>query len=114
MAAAASAGARTSAAPGSNLQEILRCFICFGRVQEPHLCPQCSKMCCRACITKWLERKPQCPYCRAQLTAQQLVNCRFMDDVYSALERLETESKKQTEAETCSEHQAPLQYFCNS
>lgn len=52
-AAASSVGAAAAASGGSPaLLEALRCFICFERVQEPHLCPQCSKMCCLSCISK--------------------------------------------------------------
>ena len=101
---------RVNAWMSANIQEILRCFICFGRVNQPHLCPRCSKMCCRSCIEKWLAVKGNCPYCRGPLNLEQLVNCRFMDDVYSALESLQ-ESKKPAE-ELCSLHRSNLQYYC--
>ncbi len=36
------------------IHDILNCFICFDRVKNPHMCPHCSKMCCRECFKKWL------------------------------------------------------------
>jgi len=96
------------------------------------LCPSCSKMCCRECITKWLtERKRECPYCRAPLHVHQLVNFRLMDDIYAELERLEQQRLSSPRAssssgagasnqrhydydasEQCALHEAPLHYFC--
>jgi hypothetical protein len=63
-------------------------------------------------IQKWLtERKAQCPYCRSALDVPSLVNCRFMEDLYAELERLE-QNQRNHDPELCGEHQAPLNYFC--
>ncbi len=68
----------------SNLEEIFKCFICFGRVKNAQMCPHCSKLCCNNCIKKWLtEQKSQCPHCRAPLRVSQLVNCRFVTEITS-------------------------------
>lgn len=51
------------------------------------LCPHCSKLWCKSCITKWLlERKSECPHCRTHLTPRQLVNCRFASDLSNAID----------------------------
>jgi tripartite motif-containing protein 37 len=66
----------------SNIDEILKCFICLQRVKNAQMCPFCSKLCCSACISKWLtEQKPQCPHCRSPLRISQLVNCRFVSEI---------------------------------
>lgn len=68
----------------THLEEIFKCFICFGRVKNAQMCPHCSKLCCNNCIKKWLtEQKSQCPHCRASLRVSQLVNCRFVSEITS-------------------------------
>ena len=34
----------------SNIEEIFKCFICFGKVQNAVMCPYCSKLCCGGCM----------------------------------------------------------------
>lgn len=33
-----------------NLDEIFKCFICYGKVNNAVMCPHCSKLCCGSCI----------------------------------------------------------------
>lgn len=71
------------------LDEIFRCFICFARVKNAQMCPNCSKLCCGGCIRRWLtEQKAQCPHCRSSLRVSQLVNCRFVGEITNALDSL--------------------------
>ena len=96
----------------TTLDALFQCFICFNRVEKPHLCPKCSKMCCLKCITYWLnQRKRSCPCCRSSLRVNELVPCRFMDDVYAELERLNI---KKTETEICDLHEIALNYYCTT
>uniref|UniRef100_A0A182PUV7 RING-type domain-containing protein n=1 Tax=Anopheles epiroticus TaxID=199890 RepID=A0A182PUV7_9DIPT len=50
--------------------EARQCLICFKHIDDPRLCPQCSKLFCYSCIRQWLEKaneesgNPVCPYCR--------------------------------------------------
>lgn len=37
-----------------NLEELFKCFICFGKIDDAVICPSCSKLCCRSCMRKWL------------------------------------------------------------
>lgn len=54
----------------NRFDEIFKCFICFGKIQDAVLCPKCSKFCCKDCMTRWLnEQRQQCPHCRAHLQA---------------------------------------------
>ena len=46
--------------PPMPAEEILRCFICFGRVKDPRLCPSCSKMCCKTCIEVAIHNTSKC------------------------------------------------------
>lgn len=97
----------------THLEEIFKCFICFGRVKNAQMCPHCSKLCCNNCIKKWLtEQKSQCPHCRAPLRVSQLVNCRFVTEITSALDNLQI--KKEEDDELCQTHKNKLQYYCTT
>jgi tripartite motif-containing protein 37 len=67
---------------------------------------------------KWLsERKSACPHCRCSLRPEQLVNCRFMEEVYNAVERLELNEPKikiTNSEEMCTVHDALLHYYCQT
>eukprot|EP00667_Euglena_gracilis_P005091 EG_transcript_5119 len=93
--------------------ELFRCFICYGALSDAQLCPCCSKMCCHACITRWLtEHRCQCPYCRAPLRPSQLVPCRFVNEMHSEIERLVTKVQ-QAKEDLCELHpNMVLNYFC--
>uniref|UniRef100_A0A2M4CH42 Putative e3 ubiquitin-protein ligase trim37 n=1 Tax=Anopheles darlingi TaxID=43151 RepID=A0A2M4CH42_ANODA len=51
------------------LGESIECQICLKTVEDPRLCPQCSKLFCHSCIRQWLARVesengvPACPNC---------------------------------------------------
>uniref|UniRef100_A0A1I8JRE6 RING-type domain-containing protein n=1 Tax=Macrostomum lignano TaxID=282301 RepID=A0A1I8JRE6_9PLAT len=75
-----------------SLAEVFSCFICMERLRDARLCPHCSKLCCFVCICRWItEQRPQCPHCRARLRIQDLVKCRWADDVTSQLDQLQNQ-----------------------
>ncbi len=99
------------ASNSSSIEDLLRCFMCYGRVTQPHLCPQCSKIGCLGCWASWfgqaasaslLQQQQQqngnqqqpltahhsCPCCRRALSIDKLVNARFMADLTAALGEL--------------------------
>ncbi|KAK9712933.1 Tripartite motif containing 37 [Basidiobolus ranarum] len=99
--------------PTTPLEEVFRCFICLGALQNAVLCPTCSKLCCEHCIKKWIrEHRPECPHCRARLTASQLVTCRFIDDLQQQLEEV-TRNKKLTK-DICPKHETKISYYCKT
>ncbi|KNC54558.1 uncharacterized protein AMSG_10408 [Thecamonas trahens ATCC 50062] len=71
----------------SNIEELFRCFICMARVEGAVMCPACSKMGCRACMSTWLVQRATCPHCRAPLQLDELVTCRFMNDLTDELDK---------------------------
>ncbi|XP_029826213.3 E3 ubiquitin-protein ligase TRIM37 [Ixodes scapularis] len=80
-----------------SLAEVFRCFICMERLRDAHLCPHCSKLCCYACIRRWLtEQRSQCPHCRASLHLHELVNCRWVEEVTQQLDTLQLSSAAST------------------
>jgi len=38
----------------ANINELFNCYICFGKVKNAVMCPQCSKLCCEQCIKVYL------------------------------------------------------------
>ena len=84
-----------------SLAEVFRCFICMEKLQDAHLCPHCSKLCCYLCIRRWLtEQRPQCPHCRANLHLHELVNCRWVEEVTQQLDTLQQAGVKPTHPPT--------------
>lgn len=72
------------------LAEVFRCFICMEKLVDAHLCPHCSKLCCYACVRRWLtEQRSQCPHCRAALHLHELVNCRWVEEVTQQIETMQ-------------------------
>lgn len=72
------------------IAEVFRCFICMEKLRNARLCPHCSKLCCYACIHRWLtEQRSQCPHCRAALNINELVNCRWAEEVTQRLDTLQ-------------------------
>jgi hypothetical protein len=60
------------------------------KLRNARLCPKCSKLCCYACIHRWLtEQRSQCPHCRAPLQINELVNCRWAEEVTQRLDTLQ-------------------------
>ena len=72
------------------IADVFRCFICMDKLRDARLCPHCSKLCCFACIHRWLvEQRSHCPHCRLPLRPHELVNCRWVGDVTQQLESLQ-------------------------
>ncbi|XP_055855337.1 uncharacterized protein LOC129917252 isoform X2 [Episyrphus balteatus] len=118
---AVTSGAAAELLPES-LNDVFRCFICMEKLQDAHLCPHCSKLCCYLCISRWLtEQRRQCPHCRASLHVKDLVNCRWLEDVAQQIENLQqicsnirtTNGLIQgKEQDLCPSHQEKLSVYC--
>ncbi|XP_026329272.1 uncharacterized protein LOC113237172 isoform X2 [Hyposmocoma kahamanoa] len=98
------------------LAEVFRCFICMEKLVDAHLCPHCSKLCCYACVRRWLtEQRSQCPHCRAALHLHELVNCRWVEEVTQQIETMQ-QSNSVTQRENfrdrCPTHQEKLTVYC--
>ncbi|XP_055316274.1 protein PF3D7_1417600-like [Sitodiplosis mosellana] len=105
-----------------SLNDVFRCFICMEKLQEAHLCPHCSKLCCYLCISRWLnEQRRQCPHCRAPLNVQELVNCRWLEEVALQVESLQqicanvkANGLAQSENDQCNTHSEKLSVYCGT
>ena len=96
----------------NNIEAIIKCYICLGKIKNPCMCPLCQKLTCEECIEKWLsEKKSQCPHCRVNLNFNQLIHLSFMTDVANYIDKLSS-SKKAEESEICEKHQIQNLYYC--
>ncbi|CAF0974130.1 unnamed protein product [Adineta ricciae] len=99
------------------LAEVFRCFICMEKLRDARLCPHCSKLCCYPCIRRWLTDQHQCPHCRATLQIQDLVNCRWAEEVTTQLDTLkinEISKQKCEEKDKCEVHKEKLTVYCST
>ncbi|KAM3963425.1 LOW QUALITY PROTEIN: uncharacterized protein ACR2FA_002362 [Aphomia sociella] len=93
------------------LAEVFRCFICMEKLVDAHLCPHCSKLCCYACVRRWLtEQRSQCPHCRAALHLHELVNCRWVEEVTQQIETMQQQHVQL--CLQCPTHQEKLTVYC--
>ncbi|XP_035776792.1 E3 ubiquitin-protein ligase TRIM37-like isoform X2 [Anopheles albimanus] len=104
--------------------EIFKCVICLGKLTDPCLCPQCSKMYCRPCILEWLSLSDKsCPNCKFSMTVERLVKLRWVEEI----EKLEQDLRASYSTKDtpkgylcdgsyvevcCKEHHLPLKFFC--
>ena len=96
----------------NNIEAIIKCYICLGKIKNPCMCPLCQKLTCEQCIEKWLiEKKSQCPHCRVNLNINQLIRLSFMTDVANYIDKINS-SKKVEESEICEKHQIKNLYYC--
>ncbi|XP_052737802.1 uncharacterized protein LOC112048434 isoform X2 [Bicyclus anynana] len=98
------------------LAEVFRCFICMEKLVDAHLCPHCSKLCCYACVRRWLtEQRSQCPHCRAALHLHELVNCRWVEEVTQQIETMQQTNSlclRENFRDRCPTHQEKLTVYC--
>lgn len=98
-----------------SLSEVFRCFICMEKLRDARLCPHCSKLCCYTCIRRWLtETRMQCPHCRAPLHINELVNCRWAEEVTQQLDLLQhtVPLKSSDDLDKCPEHKEKISVYC--
>ncbi|XP_063147690.1 E3 ubiquitin-protein ligase RAD18 [Candoia aspera] len=67
--------------PLKEVDNLLRCGICFDYFNTAMIIPQCSHNYCSLCIRKSLSYKAQCPTCCVAATGPDLKNNRILDDL---------------------------------
>uniref|UniRef100_A0A182PGV2 RING-type domain-containing protein n=1 Tax=Anopheles epiroticus TaxID=199890 RepID=A0A182PGV2_9DIPT len=112
----------------SHINDIFKCTICFGRLQDPHLCPQCSKLYCYDCIGEWLDSgsSQSCPNCKITLQHDQLVKVRWFDDIQKLQQNLRSLTCSSgedcgtggegigAENELCPKHDKIVNFYCST
>lgn len=96
-----------------NILEFIKCFICLQKCSDPVICPSCSGLACRSCLTKWIrDKKKECPVCKRDLDESQIIKCWFLDDISQFLEEhqrklsvFQSQSEiKGKESDLCQDH----------
>ncbi|MCQ2819007.1 MAG: hypothetical protein MJ252_17220 [archaeon] len=59
----------------------LKCYICFEKIKEAHICPTCKNVACGPCIVRWIEQHASCPACRSNLTEGNIIRVKCMDEL---------------------------------
>ncbi|EAT35116.1 AAEL012693-PA [Aedes aegypti] len=86
-----------------HFDDIFKCTICLIKLQDPHLCPRCSKLYCFDCISEWLlseseqQQRMNCPNCKLDLQLDKLVKVRWFEEVQQ-LQRNRLEPSSSTAA----------------
>jgi len=66
-----------------NIRDVLKCYICLTKVRKPRMCQNCKRICCEACIIKWLEYNTTCGICKHHITLNDMITLPFLDDMSS-------------------------------
>ncbi|XP_028396496.1 E3 ubiquitin-protein ligase TRIM37-like [Dendronephthya gigantea] len=100
----------------SEVFRCFRCFICMEKLQDARMCPHCSKLCCSACIQRWMAERSTCPHCRGTLQLSEMVHCRWVEDITQRLTSLQQQAQARPavkqEKDWCKEHNEKLSVFC--
>ncbi|MCQ2819537.1 MAG: hypothetical protein MJ252_19920, partial [archaeon] len=92
--------------PEKDIPSLIRCYICSSIIKEPCICPYCSQPSCSECIKHWINIKNECPHCRQELNAGDLIKLNYINDVVSYINDLGKEKTK------CPKHKDDFKYFC--
>ena len=65
----------------NEIRDHLKCYICLTKVMKPKMCKYCKRICCEACIDKWLLSHDYCGICKHKVTSQDMITLPFLDDM---------------------------------
>ncbi|XP_064012206.1 E3 ubiquitin-protein ligase RAD18 isoform X2 [Pogoniulus pusillus] len=75
-----------SLSPLKEVDDLLRCGICFDYFSIAMIIPQCSHNYCSLCIRKFLSYKTQCPTCSVATSESDLKNNRTLDELVKSFQ----------------------------
>jgi hypothetical protein len=79
-----------------DIRDKLKCYICLSKVTKPKMCNFCKRICCEACINKWLERHNFCGICKHHVTQQDMISIPLLDGMSTFfLNSIDSIQKKQ-------------------
>ena len=82
------------------IKDALTCFICTGKVYDPMMCPQCKKLVCSKCIKKWIDDHEKCPFCKKQMSFDEMISLPFMNHLSNYfINEIDNKNKEKEEEE---------------
>ena len=109
----------------NEITDIIKCYICLDKINQPKMCYFCHRLACGECIRKWLLQKNTCGFCRRRVTRLDFVDVPFMKNINSLIEynknleekkaNLEDINKKLEEklnSNICNKHKEKFLYYC--
>ena len=57
----------------NDIRDKLKCFICYGKLVNAVMCPNCKKLACEQCFKKVLRKKNVCSNCKFIIPVNELI-----------------------------------------
>ena len=106
---------------GSEIKDIVKCYICFDKINKPKMCPYCHRIACEKCLYNWFVNlnKKNCGFCRKNTNFSEMVSVPFMDAVVDFVDKFFNNKNAEEEKnnsdkdflEYCSEHPNEILYY---
>ena len=65
----------------AKIMDQLKCYICMAKLTKPRMCKYCHRPACENCITKWLNEKHQCGFCRKKINYNETIEVPIINDI---------------------------------
>ena len=65
----------------AKIMDQLKCYICMAKLTKPRMCKYCYRPACENCITKWLNEKHQCGFCRKKINYNETIEIPIINDI---------------------------------
>ena len=74
----------------TEIKDTVKCYICFGIITKPKMCPKCHRMACEKCLYNWfiVEHKKSCGFCREEVNFKEMISVPFMSTVVDFVEKV--------------------------
>ena len=79
----------------SKLKELMVCFLCHEKVNQPKICPNCFKIACEECLKKWfiLYKNNKCFNCKKFLKLEDMIIIPIINNISNLLNKKTYEIK---------------------
>ena len=64
----------------NDIRDKLKCFICYGKLVNAVMCPNCKKLACEQCFKKVLRKKNVCSNCKFIIPVNELIKLPMLND----------------------------------
>ena len=64
----------------NDIRDKLKCFICYGKLVNAVMCPNCKKLACEQCFKKVLHKKNVCSNCKFIIPVNELIKLPMLND----------------------------------